>query len=414
VKVTAAAASDIGRVRDGNEDSYINEAPLFAVADGMGGHRGGDVASRLALETLEVVFKHGRGTLVQQVLDANRAVFERSSRDPAVAGMGTTLTAVVAEAGRLRLAHVGDSRAYLLRAGDLRLLTEDHTLVHRMVASGEISAQEAEVHPHRSVLTRSLGTARDLQVDEVIIDAEDGDRILLCTDGLTGMVGDDHIRAILSEEREPRDAVRRLVRAANAGGGLDNITVVVLDISLDAGDRDATAAPTARGTAADLAHAPSDGRSGGAPAAGRASRRRGLRRIALWTIAAALVVIVGVFGLRFYLDQQWYVGEASGRVAVFRGVPSEVLGFRLHRAVVLTPLRSAEVAQLEFYRDLGAGITAESRAAADDIVAQMGADLHAQQAAEERAKRRAERERRREQRQKKNQRKKKQQERSAA
>jgi serine/threonine protein phosphatase PrpC len=409
VRVTAAAASDIGRVRDGNEDSFLNEAPLFAVADGMGGHRGGDVASRLALETLEVVNKHGRGTLVEQVLDANRAVFERSSRDPAVAGMGTTLTAAVAEAGRLRLAHVGDSRAYLLRGAELRMLTEDHTLVHRMVASGEISPQEAEVHPHRSVLTRALGTAPDVQVDEVVIDAEDGDRILLCTDGLTGMVGDDEIRAVLRDEREPRDAVKRLVRAANAGGGVDNITVVILDISLDADDRGAASAHGAAGGTGTIHDGARSGRSGAARAA---ARRRRVPRIALWAVAAALVLLVAGLGLRFYLDQQWYVGEAGGRVAVFRGIPSEVLGFRLHRAVVLTPLRAADVAQLEFYGDLAGGITAEDRAAADDIVAQMSADLRAKQAAEERARRQAERQRQRERR--REQRQKKKQERNAA
>ena len=175
------------------------------------------MASRLALETLEVLFKHGRGTLADHLREANRAVFERSSRDAAVAGMGTTLTAAVAEAGRLRLAHVGDSRAYLLRDGRLRMLTEDHTLVQRMVERGEITEQEADVHPHRSVLTRTIGTEPDVQIDEGVLDAQDGDRILLCSDGLTGMVADEQIERILRDAAEPRDAVRELVRAANAG-----------------------------------------------------------------------------------------------------------------------------------------------------------------------------------------------------
>lgn len=398
MRITAAAATDIGRVREGNEDAFLNDAPLFAVADGMGGHQGGEVASRLALETLEVLFKHGRGTLADQVREANRAVFERSGRDAAVAGMGTTLTAAVAEAGRLRLAHVGDSRAYLLRDGELRMLTEDHTLVQRMVERGEITEQEADVHPHRSVLTRALGTEPEVQIDEGVLDAQDGDRILLCSDGLTGMVPDERIERILRDAAEPRDAVKELVRAANAAGGVDNITVLVLDLALEDSERDAGEA-----AAGAPAHGPAGGSDASRPSAGATGRRpRGpmVRRIALWSIAAVLVVVVGLFGVRFYLDQQWYVGVASGRVAVFRGIPSEIWGFRLHHLVVLTELPASEVQELSFYERLGEGITAENRPAADDIVRQIGTDLRTKRAAEAAAERRAERaERRRERKQ---------------
>ena len=398
MRITAAAATDIGRVREGNEDAYLNDAPLFAVADGMGGHQGGEVASRLALETLEVLFKHGRGTLADQVREANRAVFERSGRDAAVAGMGTTLTAAVAEAGRLRLAHVGDSRAYLLRDGRLRMLTEDHTLVQRMVERGEISEQEADVHPHRSVLTRALGTEPDVQIDEGVLDAQDGDRILLCSDGLTGMVADGQIERILRDAAEPRDAVRELVRAANTAGGVDNITVVVLDLLLEDSERRAgdDAADARTPAAASKPGGMGTARRG---ATGRRARSPIVRRVALWSIAAVLIVVVGLFGLRFYLDQQWYVGVANGRVAVFRGIPSEIFGFRLHHLVVLTQLPASEVEQLSFYELLGEGVTAEDRPAADDIVRQIGADLRAKQAAQEAAERRAERAERREKKQ---------------
>jgi PPM family protein phosphatase len=205
--------------------------------------------------------------------------------------------------------------------------------------------------------------------------------------------------------------VKRLVRAANDGGGVDNITVLVLDISLDSADpgaagRAATGARTAAGDAGGRAGTGIKGRPSGParpglaardPSSGR-RRRRLLRRIVLWAIAMALVVVVAGFGLRFYLDQQWYVGVSNGRVAVFRGVPSEVLGLRLNRAVVVTPLSSMEVGQLAFYAGLSDGITAENRSAADQIVAQMTSDLRAKQAAEERAKRQADRQRRREQR----------------
>ena len=401
MRITAAAGTDIGRVREGNEDAFLNDAPLFAVADGIGGHQGGEVASRLALETLEVLFKRGRGTLADHVRDANRAVFERSGRDAAVAGMGTTLTAAVAEAGRLRLAHVGDSRAYLLRGGKLRMLTEDHTLVQRMVERGEITEQEADVHPHRSVLTRALGTEPDVQIDEGVLDAQDGDRILLCSDGLSGMVPDEEIEGILRDAAEPKDAVRELVRAANAAGGADNITVLVLDLSLEDSERRAGDAATGAGTTAVAGQRNASGV--GAGTTGRRARGPMVRRIALWSIAAVLIVVVGLFGLRFYLDQQWYVGVANGRVAIFRGIPSEVFGFRLHHLVVLTQLPASEVQELSFYERLGEGVTAENRPAADDIVRQIGTDLRTKQAAEQAAERRAERAERREKKQRREQ-----------
>jgi protein phosphatase len=271
-----------------------------------------------------------------------------------------------------------------------------------MVERGEISEQEADVHPHRSVLTRSLGTEPEVQIDEGVLDAQDGDRILLCSDGLTGMVPDEQIERILRDAAEPRDAVKELVRAANAAGGVDNITVIVLDLSLEDSER------VADNTAARVRAPGGAGARDGARASGGAKARRPrgpiVRRIALWSIAAVLVVVVGLFGVRFYLDQQWYVGVASGRVAVFRGIPSEIWGFRLHHLVVLTELPASDVQQLAFYERLGEGITAENRLAADDIVRQIGTDLRTKQAAEEAAERRAERaERRREARQRREQ-----------
>ena len=154
MRVTVGAATDIGQVRDGNEDSYLVLEPLFAVADGMGGHLGGEVASNLALDTIKERIAAGEGSLADQVAEANRAVFERSQRDREVRGMGTTLTAVQLEGGSARLIHVGDSRAYLLRDGRLHMLTKDHTVVAKMVEEGEITAAEAETHPHRNIVTR--------------------------------------------------------------------------------------------------------------------------------------------------------------------------------------------------------------------------------------------------------------------
>ncbi len=352
MRVRAGVATDIGRVREGNEDSYLAEHPLYAVADGMGGHKGGEVASRLALETLETEFRERRDELSQQIRDANTAVFERSRSDDSVEGMGTTLTAVVLRELTAQLVHVGDSRAYLLRAGDLRRLTDDHTLVNRMVRSGEISEAEAEVHPHRSVLTRSLGTDPDVAVDEFTVALTDGDRLLLCSDGLTGMVTEEQIRVILEAAPDPQDAADRLVRAANRAGGVDNITVVVLDIETEPGDGDAAA------------------RSG--TAAGPRTRMLGLAgRIVLGLLVLAVVLI----GARVYLDRQWYVGESDGRVAVFRGIPATFAGLAFSHPVVITEIPAADAEAISFYTELPDGLTANDLDGAITIVDQIRQDV---------------------------------------
>jgi len=369
MKVSAAAATDIGLVREGNEDSYLVDEPLFAVADGMGGHRGGEVASQLALETVEKLFRKGTGDLAEQVREANRAVFERSVEDRQVAGMGTTLTAALVEGDRIRLAHVGDSRAYLLRDGELRRLTEDHTLVHRMVTEGEISETEAEAHPQRSVLTRALGVDMFVDVDDDVVQVRSGDRLLLCTDGLTGMVSEDEIKEVLQDVADPSEAAERLVRAANEAGGVDNTTVVILDFSDDGRAQDGLAQD---GLAQDgLAEKPA-----------QAPRRRAFpwMRMAIWAGAAVAVIVLGLVGLRAYLDTQWYVGVSEGNVAVYRGIPAEVAGFRLHHVVVETTIPAEVAESLALYRDrLDQGITADDREAANAIVEQIRNDVEAAQ-----------------------------------
>jgi protein phosphatase len=369
MRVTAAAATDVGLVREGNEDSYLTEEPLFAVADGMGGHRGGEVASQLAVETLEKLFKQGAGELPDQVQEANRVVFERSVLDRKVAGMGTTLTAALVEGDRVRLAHVGDSRAYLLRDGKLRLLTEDHTLVHRMVSEGEISKEEAETHPQRSVLTRALGVDTVVDVDDDTFQVRTGDRLLLCTDGLTSMVPEDEIEEMLRTVPDPREAAERLVRMANAAGGVDNTTVVVLDFS----DDDPAAQPDGQATSAGTALAPAPA---GRPAR---SRRFPTRKLLVWAGIFVAVVVVALVGLRLYLDSQWYVGVSDGHVAIFRGIPTEVVGFELHHVVVETTISAGQAESLAVYRELGDGITAEDRERASAIVEQIRQDVERMQ-----------------------------------
>jgi PPM family protein phosphatase len=378
MKVVAGVATDIGRVRERNEDSYLVEPPLYAVADGMGGARGGAVASSLALDKMEELFHSGKGSLGELIRSANRAVFERSVSDRKVSGMGTTLTAATVDDRGAHLGHVGDSRAYLLRAGALRQLTEDHTLVNRMVKAGEITAEEAGVHPHRNVLTRSIGTEPEVVVDEEDVPLIDGDRLLICSDGLTGMVTEPQIQAILETTQDPQEAADRLVKAANRAGGIDNITVVILDIheqdgeeaSGDSGRREApTGGPTMRSGAP----------KGRAPQSeGRRWRRPTTSQIKKWATRVGVVVLVALavmFAVRIYLDRQWYVGEADGHVAVYQGIPAEFGGVRFSHVELETDIPASDVEQLPQYPALSDGITANDRTEAMGIVEQIRRDL---------------------------------------
>ena len=412
MRVRVGAATDIGQVREGNEDSYLIVEPLYAVADGMGGHRGGEVASSLALETVHGMFERREGSLAEQVAEANRAVFDRSQNDRKVSGMGTTLTAAQIDGNRVHLVHVGDSRAYLLHAGQLMQITEDHTLVHRMVLEGEISEEEAETHPHRSVLTRALGVDQNIQVDEGDLEVAPGDRLLLCTDGLTGMVPEGQIRKILLETPDPQEAVDNLVKGANRAGGIDNITAVILDFADDGGapgastlsgtrqrptterpgppeappDRsdvtmvgvgvpesppESSVAPSSRAVSRTDRPAP-DRR----PEPSRPESRRVGRKVGIWAGVTRAIVVLGVVGLRLYLDTQWFVGVSNGRVAIFRGVPAEVAGLELHSVVVETSIPAEEAEAIAIYRGrLHEGITADDREGAEAIVESIREDV---------------------------------------
>ena len=230
-----ARASDTGRKRRRNEDSYVVAPPMFAVADGMGGAQAGEVASKLAaaaLEETDPATLSGPERLISLIQEANRRVYERSSSDPSTSGMGTTMTVAVVEDAGVTIGHVGDSRAYLVREGKLEQLTEDHSLVNELLKSGKLSPQEAELHPQRSVITRAVGTDPDVDVDAFVVDVTEGDIFLLCSDGLTDMVGDDDILDTVERHREDLDRVTKaLVSAANRGGGEDNITVIAFAIA---------------------------------------------------------------------------------------------------------------------------------------------------------------------------------------
>ena len=231
----SAGVTDTGRRRRRNEDSYVCEPPLFAVADGMGGAQAGEVASRLAAAVLQEAGGEqlSRGAIAELIQEANRRVFQRSNEDAAASGMGTTLTvALIESSDTVAIGHVGDSRAYRVRDGRLEQLTEDHSLVGEMMRSGKLSAEEAEAHPQRSVITRALGTEPDVDVDTFAVETQPGDVFLLCSDGLTTMVPDREILSLLDASGGDLErAARRLVEAANRSGGEDNITVVVFEIA---------------------------------------------------------------------------------------------------------------------------------------------------------------------------------------
>jgi PPM family protein phosphatase len=227
--------TDTGRKRRRNEDAYVCEPPLFAIADGMGGAQAGEVASRLAAAALResgAKTLGGERRISDLIQEANRRVYDRSSTDPNTSGMGTTITVALVENDSVAFGHVGDSRAYLIRDGRMEQVTEDHSLVNELLKSGKLSREEAESHPQRSVITRALGTDPDVDVDTFTIAAEAGDVFLLCSDGLTDMVGEGEILELVERNREDlNSALKSLVKAANRSGGDDNITVVAFEIA---------------------------------------------------------------------------------------------------------------------------------------------------------------------------------------
>ena len=234
MKIRHAGDTSPGRKRIRNEDAFVRDPPLFAVADGMGGAQAGELASGLAADALR---ERARGAATEERLaellrEANRRVFARATEDAAASGMGTTVTVALVEGDRVLFGHVGDSRAYLIRDGGLTQITDDHSLVAELVRSGRLSPEEAEGHPQRSVITRALGTDSDVDVDTFAVDARPGDLFLICSDGLSSMVDDHSILEIAERYRENLDeAVKALLAAANLAGGEDNITVVLFEIT---------------------------------------------------------------------------------------------------------------------------------------------------------------------------------------
>ncbi|HET8975608.1 MAG TPA: Stp1/IreP family PP2C-type Ser/Thr phosphatase [Solirubrobacterales bacterium] len=335
VVVDEAHRTDTGRQRHANEDSYFARSPMFAVADGMGGAQAGEVASRIAARAFERGADAGappESQLEAIALNANREIHDLAQRDSTTAGMGTTLTAAMVSGDEVAFGHVGDSRAYVLRDGELKRLTKDHSLVEELRRQGRLTEEEAEEHPQRSIITRALGPENDVNVDTMTFPAKSGDVFLLCSDGLTTMVSDDEIRRIISEARTLRSAVNKLIDAANSGGGRDNITAVAFRLAEEGEEPEEGATLIARtaeqaGLTAERMRQAGDRLRGQGPMPLPYKRRRWLRIAAIIAVIAA-VIAAGVLIAR----QVYFLGtDEAGRVALYRGLPYELpLGIDLY------------------------------------------------------------------------------------
>ncbi|MGI8425266.1 MAG: Stp1/IreP family PP2C-type Ser/Thr phosphatase [Actinomycetota bacterium] len=360
------ASSDIGLVREINEDSKLIEPPVFAVADGMGGHSAGDVASGLAIESLSKTAVSQAGALPEAVREANRVIFEKASSDESLTGMGTTIIAMFAETDSAQIVHVGDCRAYLLRDGELSRLTQDHTVVERLVQEGKILPEDADRHPQRSYLERALGIDQDVDVEVKALDVSPSDRYLLCSDGLFGMIDDGEILKILKSEQDPQKAADRLCGRAVEAGGRDNVTAIVVDYP---------PSPVSFGqtkqSAAVSSPAPAPPRAAGNVEAGagrqnevpstprRASKGRG-RRLGVWVMAGIIVLGAAGFAIAFTVRNSWYVGASRGKVAVFQGINGTVAGIQLSRAKEPSDLQLKQLPE-HYQKSVQEGISAKDR-----------------------------------------------------
>lgn len=308
--------TDIGSVREQNEDSLVVSPPLYVVADGMGGHEAGEVASEIAVETLqEVVPAHPDARELGKAVElANRAIIDAALAGRGRPGMGTTCTAAMLEENKLVIAQVGDSRAYLMHGGDLTQITRDHSLMANMIEAGQITPEEARFHPNRSVITRALGNDPATTPDLYEINVEAGDRLLVCSDGLTSMLEDHEIADILARQADPQKCADALVNAAIEAGGADNVTVIVVDVE------------------------------GGLGRARRRMARRTKITVAIVLLALLAILALAGWGGYTYLHNTAYLAQSStGYVEVYRGVPGDVLGFSYSELVETTNVKVSDL-----------------------------------------------------------------------
>jgi protein phosphatase len=399
----SGSSTDTGLVRSVNQDLAVETSTLYAVADGMGGHAGGEVASRMAVEALTVAFGRqptGKG-LSDAVVEANTAVWQHSLDNPELRGMGTTLTAValVNEDGNdlLALVNVGDSRSYRFHDGEITQITTDHSLAEEMVRSGEMTSAEAAVHPHRHILTRALGVAADVTVDLWRIQPVRGDRFLLCSDGLTNELSTEQIAEVLSSVPDPGRAAEMLVQAARTHGGSDNITALVVDVVV--GEDGDVSLPAVAAVSSDFALPveATEGAAGGGdelypasvaeePAPGRRERRRAKRRAKrlargrrlitfrtlLFVILLAGVVAGAFAAVRWYDINSYFVGVDNNELVIYQG---RIGGFLWYHPVVVqrTGVTTADVPAI-YLQSLEAGVEETSVPNARAYVANLVSD----------------------------------------
>lgn len=358
IRLRSGSATDVGRVRANNQDNLLVASLLFAVADGMGGAAGGEVASRVAIETLKTSFDQNPDAdgLVEAIRAANERVWERSQSDSQLRGMGTTVTALalVEEEGeeRLVIANVGDSRAYLLRHGELQRVTDDHSLVEELVRDGQLSQEEARVHPQRHILTRAVGISDHVEPDCYRVLPVTGDRWLLASDGLFNELADTQMASVLRRFKDPGEASAELVRLAKDHGGADNITVVVIDVVDDGGQAVKASEALAGEPASLLTQRQRDAQLralAGEQGAGDdvddddwdhvdevvpdhpfdvpARKRSVSGRLVAFVVAVVLLLGAAYGSVWWYANRQYYVGLDGETVAIFRGQPGGLLWF---------------------------------------------------------------------------------------
>lgn len=338
-----AMLTSTGRVREHNEDAVLAYPPLFVVADGLGGHEAGEVASNLAIQTIQAhAPKHPDSLgLMRSVQRANQAILKAVREGIGKPGMGTTLTAAIVESGKVTLAQVGDSRAYLLRAGRLAQVTQDHSVVAAMQRSGSISEAEARSHPQRNVITRALGSDTNLVVDTYEFDTQRGDRWLLCSDGLHGVLADELLQEILLENSDPRTCVDELIRIANDAGGPDNISAIIIDVDSD------TIRPEEK-------------------------KRHKFSNVRFMVAAFLILAIIfsGVFyGLTQYARERAYIGLGpNGYVAVYKGVPGSLFDRQLSTLSTESTIAIDSLPILERRRVISNEFTFDNTRGADEEI----------------------------------------------
>ena len=349
--MAATMRTDIGKKRKQNEDAawFDEKRGVFVVADGMGGHLAGEVASGMAIDAVrKMAARHKKPSIDQikkTVLGAHERIYQRAQGNAECAGMGTTLSMLCRGAGYIYIAHVGDSRIYRLRGGRMEQLTQDHSLVGELVRAGILTAEEARTHPRRNIITRALGSDPEMYADHFTLDVENGDRVIICSDGLSSMVPDSLIEDLAISSAMPQQAADNLVAEALAQGGHDNVTVIVIDVTDDGS---------------------------------RAIRRRRRRRTVFgWLASLAVVCALAAAASMLFVLNSWYVGANGGYVAIYRGVQGNFLGISTSSLAESTTISLGDLpesTQHSLERGIGVSSLEEAERTVDDYRDQIDAE----------------------------------------